>query len=539
MNCAQCQERLVAYLEGLLKDSAKQAVAEHLKECETCRTEFQGLQTLQQRLVDSGRALAHSDLEDHVMNRIIREQNARLKSAAQAGTGHVAQPPAAVEFEGPSPGAGRVPKRESIAFGVPMPRGIQRITPEGGGAIRRLIMKSSIVKVAVAAVIVLAVTGGLSLWTGTESSVALADVLSKVEQVQAFMYKMSMQVKGEMPGMGKMDTAVEVSALVAGDYGMRMDMTSTTTVPAAQTVTQQMYMLPQQNTILVLLPGFKQYMRMQVDEKMLEQKRQENNDPRLMLKKILECQYTDLGKTTLDGIEVQGFQTTDPAYGGGIGDVDIKVWVNRKTEMPVRVDMKFHMNEQMEMEGTMHDFQWDVPVSAAEFNPVIPADYTAAATDGMKVPPMTEETALAGLKLCLELNDKYPDDLNLMTLIQMASKSFRDDFAPDAATVRPPDGTAATPEEAKQKLTAQVQDGVKKAMDKMMPIQGLGGFYMTLVQGKKEPVYYGKVVTPGDVAQVLLRWKTGPNEYRVIFADLHADTVDADTLATLEAAMPK
>jgi len=36
-----------------------------------------------------------------------------------------------------------------------------------------------------------------------------------------------------------------------------------------------------------------------------------------------------------------------------------------------------------------------------------------------------------------------------------------------------------------------------------------------------------------------LRWKTGPNEYRVIFADLHADTVDADTLATLEAAMPK
>jgi hypothetical protein len=465
-----------------------------VRECEICRAEFQGLQTLQQRLVGGGRALADSDLEDQVMNRIIREQNARLKSAAQAGAG---------------------PRQ------------------------RRLIMKSSIMKIAIAAVVVLAVAGGLSLWTGTKSGVVLADVLSKVEQVQAFMYQMSMHVKGEMPGTGTVDTTVEASALVAGEYGMRMDMTSTTVAPLAQTVTQQMYMLPQQNTILVMMPGFKQYMRMQADEKMFEQQRQQHNDPRLMLKKILECQYTDLGKTTRDGIEVQGFQTTDPAYGGGIGAVDITVWVERKTELPVRVDMKFRMNEQMEMEGTMHDFQWDVPVSAAEFSPVIPADYTAAATDGMKVPPMTEETALAGLKLCLELNDKYPDDLNLMTLIQMASKSFQGDLAPDAAKAGPPDGTAVPSEDAKQKLMAQVQDGVKKAMDKMMPIQGLGGFYMTLVQEKKEPVYYGKVATPGDVAQVLLRWKTGPNEYRVIFADLHAATVDGDTLAKLEAAMPK
>ena len=44
---------------------------------------------------------------------------------------------------------------------------------------------------------------------------------------------------------------------------------------------------------------------------------------------------------------------------------------------------------------------------------------------------------------------------------------------------------------------------------------------------------------PGDVAAVLLRWKTGENEYRVLFGDLHAETIDADTLAKLEAALPK
>ena len=31
MNCAECRELLVVYLEGLLEDSQKQAVEEHVK----------------------------------------------------------------------------------------------------------------------------------------------------------------------------------------------------------------------------------------------------------------------------------------------------------------------------------------------------------------------------------------------------------------------------------------------------------------------------------------------------------------------------
>jgi outer membrane lipoprotein-sorting protein len=482
MNCAECRELLVAYLEGLLDTSEKQAVEEHVRECETCRTELQGLQTLQQRLVGNRQALAQSDLEDQVMNRIIREQSARLKAAGQAGAGL---------------------------------------------RLRRLIMKSSTVKVAVAAAVVLAAIGGIFLWTGTRSGVALADVLANVERVQAFMYKMTMHVKTNMPDVPASESNVDGSMLIANDYGMRMDMK--TVLPAlGQTMDQQMYMLPQQKTMLMLLPALKKYMRMQVNDELFEKKRQENNDPRLMLKKILECQYTDLGKTVLNGVEVQGFQTTDPAYGGGVGDVDVKVWVNRKTGLPVRVDMKIKMGEQMEMEGTLHDFQWDVPVSAAEFNPVIPADFTAGPGDGMKMPAMTEETALSGLKLCLEMNGKYPDDLNIMTLIQAAGKSFQDSAALEAAKSREP-----------KDMTAVVEEQSKKALEKMMPIQALGGFYMILKQEGKEPVYYGKIVQPGDIAQVLLRWKTGANEYRVIFADLHAATVDGGTLAKLEAGLPK
>ncbi len=87
MNCAECKELLVVHLEGLLEGSQEQAVQEHLGTCEMCRAELTGLQTLQQRLVSNGKALAQRDLADNVMNQIIREQNVRLKAAEQASAG--------------------------------------------------------------------------------------------------------------------------------------------------------------------------------------------------------------------------------------------------------------------------------------------------------------------------------------------------------------------------------------------------------------------------------------------------------------------
>jgi hypothetical protein len=87
MNCAECKENLVAYLEGLLAEDQKNAVTEHLKNCHLCQTEAKQLTNLQERLVSNGRAVAQSDLENEVLNRIIREQNVRLKAAEKATAG--------------------------------------------------------------------------------------------------------------------------------------------------------------------------------------------------------------------------------------------------------------------------------------------------------------------------------------------------------------------------------------------------------------------------------------------------------------------
>jgi outer membrane lipoprotein-sorting protein len=72
------------YVEKLLEDSEKQAVAEHLKDCSSCQAELKELTGLHDRLVTNGKALAQSNLETDVMNQVVREQNIRLKTAARA-----------------------------------------------------------------------------------------------------------------------------------------------------------------------------------------------------------------------------------------------------------------------------------------------------------------------------------------------------------------------------------------------------------------------------------------------------------------------
>jgi hypothetical protein len=78
------------------------------------------------------------------------------------------------------------------------------------------------------------------------------------------------------------------------------------------------------------------------------------------------------------------------------------------------------------------------------------------------------------------------------------------------------------------------EERAKKLVDMMKPVQSIGMFYMTLVQDKKEPVYYGESVSPGEVGSVLLRWKISDNQYRVIFGDLTTVDVTAEELAELK-----
>ncbi|NQT00448.1 MAG: tetratricopeptide repeat protein [Planctomycetes bacterium] len=396
------------------------------------------------------------------------------------------------------------------------------------GVLRRIIMKSPITKLAAAAAIIIAILIGLPFLSPNSSSVVLADVLERIEQTQAFMYRMTMTTTGAM--MSDMPTRkieIQGTTIISTEYGMKMEMATTDPDSGAEEVTQQMYIIPDQKLMISLMPKHKKYMRMEFDDDLLARQKKQNNDPREMIKQIMDCEYTELGRSVIDGIDVEGFHTTDPAYyGGAMENIELTLWVDVEKWLPVRAEMDFKMNEQMRMQGVIYDFQWDIPVVASDFEPVIPDDYTAFSTEAMKMPSMTEEAALEGLKFFAEIVGQYPKKLNLMNLMQEFSAIKDSENLTDAGM------------KLKEEMDrAQKDEHMKKVTETMLKVQSIGMFYMMLIQDKKEPVYYGETVTLQDVEKVLLRWKISDNQYRVIFGDLSALDVSADELTDLEKSM--
>jgi hypothetical protein len=395
--------------------------------------------------------------------------------------------------------------------------------------LRRQIMKSPITKSAAAAVIIIACLIALSLWRNTGSGIALADVLARIEQVKAFRFQWNVKITGEDPNK-PYSSEERNTTLESQEYGWKSKIESLDPNGGESTFVEK-YTFPDKKTVIRIWPKQKKYWRTEFDDVTAERLWQ-MNDPRTYLKKILECKHESLGRSTIDGIEVEGFQTTDPYFfliGGGI-QIDAKVWVDVKTRLPVRYDFTWPNFDQM---GTkiierghivMHDFQWDVAVDAAEFEPVIPDDYTGTV---VKYPAhITEETNIQGLKVLVELLGKYPEniiDIDGKTVLRLAEKSE----TPAAMRLK---------EEIKGLTNEEINN---KLADFLMPIRGIAAFYNGLQQDGKHPKYYGKTVTPKDADKVLMRWKLSDNEYRVIFGDLHAETVTAEKLAELEKNLPK
>ncbi len=395
------------------------------------------------------------------------------------------------------------------------------------------IMKSRLTKLAIAAaVIIFVVFAGLPFVNKKGPGIVLADVLAKVEQAQAYMYKTKMTMTG-VPNMPSGKQEIEGVTTFSHEYGMKMDMDMIDPNTGKKT-TQQMYILPAKKIGYVITPEMKKYTRMEFNEDMLARVKKQNNDPREMIKQILNSHYTELGRSIIDGIEVEGFQTTDPAMDGGLtgtAGVNYTLWVDTKSWLPVRADMEIKINEQMEIQGVIYDFQWDIPANASDFEPVIPQDFTGFPTEGMKMPEMNEQAAIEGLRFLVELFGQYPKKIDYINLMQELGKLK--------------DITQKTP--AVEKLL-QIQKGKEAGTDEekanivleiMRPIQSLGLFYTTLIQDQKEPVDYGESVGLRDSDKVLLRWKVSEGQYRVIYGNLTTADVTAEKLAELEALQPK
>lgn len=496
MNCTECREHLIAYIEGLAQKGLEQEICAHLGACAACQQEEKAVRGLQDRLVTQGQSMPADALETAVLGRIVREQKSRMHRAEQAS--------AAVKL-------------------------------------RSIIMKSSISRIAMAAAIVVACLIGVSMFRST-SSITLAGVLDRINLVTAYMYQTSASLTVPDGIGGHTNQQIQATELISRDYGSK-SIADTLDVDTGKSTREEHYMLPQQQAVIRIMPDQKQYSRTELDESWVERMEKQNNDPRAMIKRILKCEHISLGRSTMDGIDVEGFQTTDPAYAGVLlGQVDVKLWINADTWLPYRIEMDTRMGETMSSRAVISDFQWDVSVDVAEFDPVIPDDYTSLTSAPTKMPAMNEETLLKGLRLCVDMKSpSYPDTLSMQSMVQIMQQyqqvmqGFQESGDKDAA------------QEFMAKLTgidlSQGKPGSEQITQVVtrltMTAQGPSLFYSTLVQEEKDPAYYGDIVTPQDADQVLVRWKLSDSEYRVIFGDLRTETVSAEVLAELEKALPQ
>lgn len=396
-------------------------------------------------------------------------------------------------------------------------------------SIRKMIMKSPITKLAAAAVIIIACFTGLFFWKSTGSGIALADVLARIEQVKTYRYKWSFKMTGPD------NVELHATEWVSQEHGTKKSNYEAVDPNGRVSTVSTRYFLPQKKTLIIIFPKQKKYLRKELDDAEVERELEKRkNDPLAMIKGILKCKYESLGRSTIDGIEVEGFQTRDPNYWPEELPVRrqfyTKIWVDVKTRLPARYESNIsedfdRMGNKIHSHLVWYDFKWDVLVDAAEFEPVIPDDYTRKADIPVKRPAATEEDVIKALKLFADLSGNYPVRPHWPADRQWSA--FEKSDTPAARRLQ---------EEIKG-LTED--EKANRLRDALQPLNGLHRFYRVLRVDGKRPAYYGMTVTPKDADKVLLRWKVSDNEYRVIFGDLRAKTVTAEALAELEKVVSK
>jgi outer membrane lipoprotein-sorting protein len=235
--------------------------------------------------------------------------------------------------------------------------------------IRRMIMTSSFTKLAVAAAVVLAGMLGWNMLGGPHSSgVAWAAIPDHIKAIDTFMLRLTIGVHGEDGARASDGHSGQFTFYLSERYGFRMDI-------SGDGKTVSWYVPPTADTITMIVPAEKKWSKTPLPPEQRGKMPDEYEDPAEYIKRFMARPYKELGRSVIDGIDVEGIEVTDPPtkegkLANGIG----RMWVDLQTELPVRI----------EIEGTadskivrwLMEFKWSEAVPASVFEPNIPSDYT-------------------------------------------------------------------------------------------------------------------------------------------------------------------
>lgn len=379
--------------------------------------------------------------------------------------------------------------------------------------VRRVFMNRLLFKLAAAAIIIIVAMISLNIMSNT-GGVAWGDLIERIEKIKTVVYQMRMKMKG-MTGIPEGKTA-EINMEAKQVYGQGFYINSVTKLDDDESKTRT-WVLFDQNAIVSVIPENKKYIKMKLTGELLEKMKEENGDPKEMLKRTMKYGYKELGRDKINGITVEGIEVTDPAMGAGMFDELVtRLWCDVKNDLPVLMTMKGSAKDgEMVLDITIDDFNWDVEIDPTELVPDIPAEYELLAETEVGGGIGKEKELIELLRFFAETADgRYPSSLTGMTIVTEFVKAVRIKFA------------GQEPNDVR----------TKELMGKIISYQMIGMTYATMVKDGNEPAYYGDKVTAEFPHAVLLRWKIGDDKYRVIFGDLSIRDVTSDELAQLEAA---
>jgi len=430
MNCAECKELLVGYVEGFLDDSRMRAVAEHLRGCSSCRGQVQEIEGLRERLVTNGKALAGSDLENGVMNRIIREQKIQLK--AQGGPG-----------EAPN--------------------------------IWRIIMKSTITKLAVAAAILIAVGIGFHfIGNPLGATVTFAEVIEPILNARTVILDLI---------IGDEETGPVMHEIVVGPRMRRTISNMENMIHIIDLESGNMLLLDteEQTAVYVDIQGSVQ-----------ERTRSYVEFLRKMIVKVQD-NYEKLGEQEIDGQKAIGFVARGP-------NEEVKVWADPETALPIRIELRLG-----QIFVILKNFQFDAPIDDSLISMDVPSGYTLKQTD-FDLGNANEQDFIESLRIWAEviLDGTFPEAIgteNAMKQIPLLTEKI---------------GQMNIPEDE----ASQLGMGFAKGM-----------LFHQILETQGRWQYTGGGVQLGNADKVIFRYQPeGSENYRVIYGDLHVEDVAPENL---------
>ena len=253
------------------------------------------------------------------------------------------------------------------------PEAVEMLTSRAGGEasaspglvkIRRMIMTSTITKLAAAAVIIAAVLVGIH-FSGRSfdgSTVAWGEVVRNVEKIHTIQYRET------ITGSEEKTTIVYISP----EYGLKEECYKNGRID-----TIACYQRPERMLVAVC-PWAKAYERRPLTERELRIVRTKR-DGGYYVSRFMSVEHKQLGRANINGVEVEGIEINSAEPFEPIPPVDSfvgRLWVDVVNDLPVLVELEFvPAGSTVQTKVVMDEIQWNVELSKSDFEPNIPADY--------------------------------------------------------------------------------------------------------------------------------------------------------------------